>query len=600
MRAKTLQINWHDCRPIFSADFDRHWEDQDDVSDDSRIEQHSTRSWRFATAGGDNNVRIWTLLSSEKQKEMKQVVQFRASLERHTASVNVVRFSPVDSTLATAGDDGSIIIWRQLPQDALGAFGGGDNQLLGEDSSADISIEVWKPASLLRGSLADIYDLAWSPDGRFIISGSIDNTARIWDVRSAKCIQVLTEHSHYVQGVCWDPKGKYIATQGSDRTLNVYQWRYNETKPGEPPAQHLAKQSRVHQPPANMILKTGQQPPTPTTKDDRQSNERETPPEMADAKGVSSNMFYGDNLATFFRRLCFTPDGKILIAPSGISKGSLQPDQNVGGTVVTNTAYLWSRDKLESGPIAHLPGHKKPVVVARCCPVALKHHHHNKRESANFNEEETIRCDFQSSSWVRAPYRTIFALASQDSIILYDTAPGKLLGEQDQQSNSTKIMKNNSSQFRAIAHLSGLHYASITDIAWSPDGRSLMVTSTDGFATLVSFDQNELGIISCMEQDVYGDEKKDTPVSCMATMAANTTSAEKENVDGCKTMLEPSREVSNSQESHLKEHHSTFELGDRKEEPETSNTKNTADGDGDGKLPSKKRRLAPTLLSNNI
>lgn len=39
---------------------------------------------------------------------------------------------------------------------------------------------------MMRGSLSDIYDIAWSPDGRFIISGSIDNTARIWDVKDGK------------------------------------------------------------------------------------------------------------------------------------------------------------------------------------------------------------------------------------------------------------------------------------------------------------------------------------------------------------------------------------------------------------------------------
>jgi chromatin assembly factor 1 subunit B len=37
---------------------------------------------------------------------------------------------------------------------------------------------------------ADIYDLAWSPDGQFIISASIDNLARIWNVRDSKLLNV--------------------------------------------------------------------------------------------------------------------------------------------------------------------------------------------------------------------------------------------------------------------------------------------------------------------------------------------------------------------------------------------------------------------------
>lgn len=63
----------------------------------------------------------------------------------------------------------------------------------------------------------DIYDLAWSPDGKYIITGSIDYKAQIWDVSTKTCVQVLKDHTHFVQGVAWDPLGEYLATQSSDR-----------------------------------------------------------------------------------------------------------------------------------------------------------------------------------------------------------------------------------------------------------------------------------------------------------------------------------------------------------------------------------------------
>ncbi|KAJ1879596.1 Chromatin assembly factor 1 subunit, partial [Coemansia sp. S17] len=102
MRVKTVQINWHDKLPIFSVDFDHNY-------------VNSSGGWRFATGGGDNNVRLWRLRTpSEREREPKQpAVEFLASLNRHTAPVNVVRFSPCSSKLASAGDDGVIIIWRQ-------------------------------------------------------------------------------------------------------------------------------------------------------------------------------------------------------------------------------------------------------------------------------------------------------------------------------------------------------------------------------------------------------------------------------------------------------------------------------------------------------
>lgn len=33
-----------------------------------------------------------------------------------------------------------------------------------------------------RGHIEDVYDLSWSPDGNNLISGSVDNSAIIWDV----------------------------------------------------------------------------------------------------------------------------------------------------------------------------------------------------------------------------------------------------------------------------------------------------------------------------------------------------------------------------------------------------------------------------------
>lgn len=39
---------------------------------------------------------------------------FLASLERHSGAVNVARFSPDGSMLATAGDDGGILLWKRL------------------------------------------------------------------------------------------------------------------------------------------------------------------------------------------------------------------------------------------------------------------------------------------------------------------------------------------------------------------------------------------------------------------------------------------------------------------------------------------------------
>jgi chromatin assembly factor 1 subunit B len=82
--------------------------------------------------------------------------------------------------------------------------------------------ETWVVANGLRGHLTDVYDLSWSPDGHFLLSGSTDNTSIVWDVGRAKILFHLKDHSHYVQGVSWDPTGIFFATQSCDRTVVIY------------------------------------------------------------------------------------------------------------------------------------------------------------------------------------------------------------------------------------------------------------------------------------------------------------------------------------------------------------------------------------------
>ena len=41
----------------------------------------------------------------------------------------------------------------------------------------------------------------------------------------------------------------------------------------------------------------------------------------------------------------------------------------------------------------------------------------------------------------------------------------------------------------------GLHYAGLTDAAWSSDGKTLFVTSSDGYVSILSFGNGELGAV---------------------------------------------------------------------------------------------------------
>lgn len=46
--------------------------------------------------------------------------------------------------------------------------------------------ENWVSVKVLRGHKDDIYDLCWSPFSNELFSGSVDNTAIIWNVDKGK------------------------------------------------------------------------------------------------------------------------------------------------------------------------------------------------------------------------------------------------------------------------------------------------------------------------------------------------------------------------------------------------------------------------------
>ena len=79
--------------------------------------------------------------------------------------------------LASAGDDGNTLLW--IPSETHN-----HTPAFGEDGLEDK--ETWRIKHMCRSSGSEIYDLAWSPDGVFFITGSMDNIARIYNAQSGK------------------------------------------------------------------------------------------------------------------------------------------------------------------------------------------------------------------------------------------------------------------------------------------------------------------------------------------------------------------------------------------------------------------------------
>ena len=75
----------------------------------------------------------------------------------------------------------------------------------------------------LKGHANDILVSSFSPDGKLIVSGSMDNTIRIWDAASGKQIgEPLKGHNSAVYSVAFSPDCKSIVSGSNDGTILIW------------------------------------------------------------------------------------------------------------------------------------------------------------------------------------------------------------------------------------------------------------------------------------------------------------------------------------------------------------------------------------------
>ena len=160
-------------------------------------------------------------------------------------------------------------------------------------------------------------------------------------------------------------------------------------------------------------------------------------------KKKSHRLFLDDTVySSFVRRLAWSPDGTFMLTPS-----SWYQDLSLGGNEPFQyTVYGFMKTSVNK-PSFMLPGIKTPANCIRFCPLLMK-----------------LREDPKGPALIDLPYRMVFAVATYETVLIYDT----------QSTCPVALIKN-------------LHYDSINDMVWI-NTNILMVASSDGYCSFIKIE----------------------------------------------------------------------------------------------------------------
>jgi WD domain, G-beta repeat len=90
------------------------------------------------------------------------------------------------------------------------------------DSSLLTATQLAKEQNRFQGHTSGVWSVAFSPDGQRIVSGSSDNTLRLWNIDGTPIGQPFQGHTAAVWSVAFSPDGQRIVSGRSDNALRLW------------------------------------------------------------------------------------------------------------------------------------------------------------------------------------------------------------------------------------------------------------------------------------------------------------------------------------------------------------------------------------------
>lgn len=217
----------------------------------------------LATAGYDGEIYLWDV-SVPAQSRLRKV------LSGHTREVNALSFTPEGKWLISGAADNTLRVWDvatgrciQVIEEANGhckslAFAPTRGLVAAAGWAGIIRLYRLTAAHQLdlvqtiQAHATRINQVAFSADGRSLVSSGQSGTIRVWDVDTGRQLLRLHGHTQPVESVAFaaslDPEGQLLASGGEDETMRLW------VLAGEPLAGSLAQVLHVPGPYAGMKI----------------------------------------------------------------------------------------------------------------------------------------------------------------------------------------------------------------------------------------------------------------------------------------------------------------------------------------------------------
>lgn len=196
----------------------------------------------------DNTARVWDATTGQEI----------LTLKGHTSGVKSVAFSPdgkrivsgsyatfdlnaewlSDATVkvwdAATGQENSTLLGNRagissvvFSPDGKWIAAGSYGMIAGGQRISDATVKVWDAATgqetlTLTGHTRPVCSVAFSPDGKRLVSGSDDKTVKVWDIVTGQEMLTLTGNTEPVNCVAFSPDGRRIISGSEDGTLKVW------------------------------------------------------------------------------------------------------------------------------------------------------------------------------------------------------------------------------------------------------------------------------------------------------------------------------------------------------------------------------------------